>query len=176
MTETNKKLSRREAIKIVGTAAGASLLANIPAKWSRPELTGGNLPAHAQISCPGWTISVEWSDDLNIDLILILPGSLNGFHVATIGFLGPPYGPYEPTTGAQHGGNVTSAGTETITVPNLIDGTWTVYIRNYNDASVPITVSYGGFINYNTAIIMPAVSELHLVVNIENCVGTISAG
>ena len=50
MTETNKKLSRREAIKLLGTATGASLLANIPAKWSKPELTGGVLPAHAQIS------------------------------------------------------------------------------------------------------------------------------
>jgi len=50
MTETNKKLSRREAIKIVGAAAGASLLANIPAKWSKPELTGASMPAHAQTS------------------------------------------------------------------------------------------------------------------------------
>jgi len=45
------KLSRREAIKILGAATGASLLANIPAKWSKPELTGSNLPAFAQTSC-----------------------------------------------------------------------------------------------------------------------------
>jgi len=48
-----KKISRREAIKLLGAAAGASLLANIPAKWSKPELTGGVLPAHAQTSCSG---------------------------------------------------------------------------------------------------------------------------
>jgi len=45
-----KKITRREAIKVLGAAAGASLLANIPAKWSKPELTGGALPAHAQTS------------------------------------------------------------------------------------------------------------------------------
>ena len=48
-----KKLSRREAIKLLGTATGASLLANLPSKWSRPELSGGSIPAHAQTSlCP----------------------------------------------------------------------------------------------------------------------------
>jgi len=50
MTNQNK-LSRREAIKILGTATGASLLANLPAKWSKPELAGSFLPAHAQSSC-----------------------------------------------------------------------------------------------------------------------------
>ena len=45
-----KKITRREAIKILGATAGASLLANIPTKWSTPELTGGALPAHAQTS------------------------------------------------------------------------------------------------------------------------------
>ena len=44
------KLSRREAIKLLGATAGASLLANIPSKWSKPELSGGSLPAHAQTS------------------------------------------------------------------------------------------------------------------------------
>jgi len=45
-----KKITRREAIKILGATAGASLLANIPTKWSKPELIGGVLPAHAQTS------------------------------------------------------------------------------------------------------------------------------
>ncbi len=53
MTETKqktKKLSRRDAIKLLGAAAGASMLANLPSKWSTPELTSGVLPAHAQTS------------------------------------------------------------------------------------------------------------------------------
>ena len=47
---TEKKLSRRDAIKLLGSAVGATTLANIPSKWSKPQLTGGVLPAHAQIS------------------------------------------------------------------------------------------------------------------------------
>ena len=50
MTVT-KKLSRRDAIKLLGAAAGATVLANLPSKWSKPELASGVLPAHAQTSC-----------------------------------------------------------------------------------------------------------------------------
>jgi len=55
---TKKKLNRRDAIKLIGAAAGASALANLPAKWSKPFLTGGVLPAHAQTSCYALTIEV----------------------------------------------------------------------------------------------------------------------
>ena len=47
---TPKKLSRRDAIKLLGAATGATLLANLPSKWSKPELSSGVLPAHAQTS------------------------------------------------------------------------------------------------------------------------------
>lgn len=53
MTETKqktKKLSRRDAIKLLGAAAGASVLANLPSKWNTPEIARGVLPAHAQTS------------------------------------------------------------------------------------------------------------------------------
>ena len=45
-----KKLSRRDAIKLLGAAAGATALANLPSKWSKPSLTSGVLPAHAATS------------------------------------------------------------------------------------------------------------------------------
>lgn len=45
-----KKLSRRDAIKLLGAATGATLLANLPSKWSKPSLASGVLPAHAQTS------------------------------------------------------------------------------------------------------------------------------
>lgn len=45
-----KKLSRRDAIKLLGAAAGATVLANLPSKWSTPELASGVLPVHAQTS------------------------------------------------------------------------------------------------------------------------------
>jgi len=61
-----KKLSRRDAIKVLGAAAGASVLANIPAKWSKPSVAGGVLPAHAQTSnCPPQTASM-YVEFLNI--------------------------------------------------------------------------------------------------------------
>jgi hypothetical protein len=46
------KLSRRDALKLLGAAAGASVLANLPSEWSTPQLTAGVLPAHAQTSVP----------------------------------------------------------------------------------------------------------------------------
>ena len=58
MTNQNK-LSRREAIKLLGATAGASLLANIPAEWSKPELSGSVLPAHAQTSCSEFSVFID---------------------------------------------------------------------------------------------------------------------
>jgi len=51
MTEEKKnQLSRRDALKVLGAAAGATALANLPSKWNSPELLSGVLPAHAQTS------------------------------------------------------------------------------------------------------------------------------
>jgi hypothetical protein len=47
---TQKKLSRRDAIKLLGATTGAAMLANLPSKWKTPELASGVLPAHAQTS------------------------------------------------------------------------------------------------------------------------------
>ncbi len=46
----SRKLSRRDALKLLGAGAGASILANLPTKWTKPELVAGVLPAHAQTS------------------------------------------------------------------------------------------------------------------------------
>jgi hypothetical protein len=56
MPQTTKKLSRRDALKVLGAAAGATALANLPAKWTTPKLEAGVLPAHAQSSCFGLEI------------------------------------------------------------------------------------------------------------------------
>lgn len=48
--ETSKRLSRRDALKLIGAATGAAVLANLPSKWTKPELVNGVLPAHAQTS------------------------------------------------------------------------------------------------------------------------------
>lgn len=46
--QPKKKLSRRDAFKILGATLGATVLANLPSKWSKPEVVSGVLPAHAQ--------------------------------------------------------------------------------------------------------------------------------
>lgn len=58
------KISRREAIKLLGAAAGASVLANLPSKWSKPELTGSTLPAHAQTSSSLEIVGCEFTLDI----------------------------------------------------------------------------------------------------------------
>ena len=55
----HKKLSRRDAIKLIGATAGASALTQIPSKWSKPSLVGGMIPIHAQTSgCGPGTMSM----------------------------------------------------------------------------------------------------------------------
>jgi hypothetical protein len=63
--QTPKKISRRDAIKLLGAATGATILANLPAKWDTPEAVSGVLPAHAQTSGPNLSIL---SCDLNVNL------------------------------------------------------------------------------------------------------------
>ena len=51
MEETSqKKISRRDAMKFLAAAVGAATVANLPPKWSKPGLEAGVLPAHAQTS------------------------------------------------------------------------------------------------------------------------------
>jgi len=51
MTEqTEKKLSRRDAMKILGAAIGATALAALPSEWDKPALAASELPKHAQQS------------------------------------------------------------------------------------------------------------------------------
>lgn len=52
MTQEPKKVSRRQAIKLLTATAGAATLASMPNKWVKPILKAGVLPAHAQTSTP----------------------------------------------------------------------------------------------------------------------------
>ncbi len=47
---TVKKISRRDAMKLLGAAIGAAALSTLPSKWNTPELVAGVLPAHARQS------------------------------------------------------------------------------------------------------------------------------
>ena len=44
---TQKNLSRREALKVLGAAAA---MASLPKSWSKPAMIAGSLPIHAQTS------------------------------------------------------------------------------------------------------------------------------
>ncbi len=50
MTQEPKKVSRRQAIKLLTATAGVATLASLPNKWVKPVLNAGVLPAHAQTS------------------------------------------------------------------------------------------------------------------------------
>ncbi len=47
---TEKKISRRDTIKVLGAAIGGAALSTIPAKWSKPVLAASQLPEHARQS------------------------------------------------------------------------------------------------------------------------------
>src|SRR5688572_3340932 len=54
-----KKISRRDAIKLLGAVTGATVLANLPSKWKTPEIVRGILPAHAQTSLVLHTLACD---------------------------------------------------------------------------------------------------------------------
>lgn len=58
-TQSKKKLSRRDSLKLMSSAA-AALLIPIPDKWSKPELNSGKLPEHAQTSGTGGTLCYDY--------------------------------------------------------------------------------------------------------------------
>ena len=57
------KVSRRDAVKILAAAVGATALSNLPGKWTKPSLDVGILPAHALTSGSkyNYIITPEWN-------------------------------------------------------------------------------------------------------------------
>jgi hypothetical protein len=100
MNESPSKISRRELLKILGASvgsAGASLL--VPARWTKPAILAGVLPAHAQstavleiirgaLDCPttfkanpptGPSATIYYSDSLGgVDAFTILKITSSG--------------------------------------------------------------------------------------------------
>jgi hypothetical protein len=75
------KVSRRDAVKILTAVAGATALANIPSKWTKPSLDIGILPAHAQTSgvhtlAVGPDQNVDYCSPANlVSTVTISPGA-----------------------------------------------------------------------------------------------------
>lgn len=47
---TKKKISRRDAMKLLAAAVGAATVANLPSEWNQPALAASELPEHARQS------------------------------------------------------------------------------------------------------------------------------
>lgn len=144
MSEKDKKqLTRRDALKVLGAAAGATALANLPNKWDSPELLSGVLPAHAQTSACGdymqaiavTTTMVESEFGMeygDFDFILCTP---NGYFVwggrsgdgATSG----------PDNRDLFGPNTDS---EWLEIAGAVEGTYSIYLINWSDSSLDISI------------------------------------
>ena len=90
---STKKISRRDAMKILAVVAGASALASVPSKWTKPGLDIGVLPVHAATS-GGHTLAAGASDpaaNFCFDLISTVtitpptPGILMHYAISTSG-------------------------------------------------------------------------------------------
>ncbi len=80
MKASTKKISRRDALKAAAAALGAAALANLPDKWSKPSLSAGVLPAHAQTS----EFLIECNDSITAGNFISLPELRSGFMGATL--------------------------------------------------------------------------------------------
>lgn len=142
--ETRRNLSRRQALKVLTAVTGATALSQLPARWSKPLLQVGVLPAHAQTSpvptatatptptaTPPPTLiqglitaEVDWSfevGEIDLDLEVFDPGDSQW---ATPGNL--------TTLTLQHGGGspLGGSGNETVTSPGLVAvGNYQVRLR-----------------------------------------------
>lgn len=146
MTEQPKKLSRRDAIKLIGAAAGASVLASLPTKWTKPEITTGVLPAHAQTSPTLPTVTTDLIEDqsstdnkMNFFGTVVSDG---GSPVTARGFVwSTSPGPTLPTNDVPSGsgtGHMSSFGVNTT-------GNQTIYLRAY--ATNSVGTAYGSELN-----------------------------
>lgn len=97
----SKEISRRDAMKILAAVVGATTLANIPDKWTKPDMELGVLPAHAQTSMSPHTMVAGaddpaanfcWPLDSSATLTPATPGIVMRYVVTTTGdaVLNPP--------------------------------------------------------------------------------------
>ena len=104
--QKTKKISRRDAIKLLGAVTGATVLANLPTKWNTPEIASGVLPAHAQTSTTLFTATCGPFSDIEPDTdqltfsILIDPPVSGIIMRWSISFTNAEYdNPLSPTSG-----------------------------------------------------------------------------
>ncbi len=148
--EANEKLDRRRLLKGLAAAGGAvAASALIPARWSKPSVSVGVLPAHAQVTgAPDLVVELCWEEPINLDVTVIEPG---GGDPDAVG----PNNPTGPT--ATYHGDDQDGGCELITVPagGAADGHYHVDLWNWDEqitaeATLTITTPAGTFVCHPT--------------------------
>jgi hypothetical protein len=59
--QTNKEVSRRQLLKALAATGGATALAGMSGQWLKPVVEVGLLPAHAQGSAVGYTLTASYT-------------------------------------------------------------------------------------------------------------------
>lgn len=126
--ESTKNISRRDAIKILTAVAGAVALANIPSKWSKPELGIGVLPAHAQTST-SYTLDVGLSD----------PAANFCFPFTSTAAITPP------DVGIPMHYSIATTGIVSVTSPVALTGTVSTDASGIAALSISVDTSLGAF-------------------------------
>jgi len=126
--EPTEKLNRRRLLKGLAAAGGAAAAsALLPAKWSKPAVSVGVLPAHAQVTgAPDLLVQLCWSEPIDLDVTVIEPG---GGDEDAVG----PSNPIGPT--ATYSGDDQDGGCEQITVPagHAAPGCYHVDVWNWDE-------------------------------------------
>ena len=136
----NRSVGRRELLKLLTASSGAIIASSlVPAKWRRPEVQIGVLPAHAQVSQPGLTVLASWEMNgavIDVDLMVWDPGG-SGEQVDWTNRFGP--------TATHSGDNIDfdpARNWERVTVPTggAADGVYRVWVHAHEESSVEVTV------------------------------------
>jgi len=137
MDESQGSISRRNALKILAAATGASALTLLPKSWKKPVVGVGALPAFAQgsLGTGDFQATLTWNEGvstpcnndgqngIDVDLSVVEPDS------TVVGWFNP-----DGTTARLDFDNVCGFGPENIFVPsgNADDGDYDVYVTYYS--------------------------------------------
>jgi hypothetical protein len=120
--ENDSTISRRELLKILSAGGGAlAASAFLPAKWVKPLIKVGVLPAHAQASMYTITATGATNDGMDVTLTVTISPAIPGIPMQAAVALSMGFGTPVNTVLT---GNTTATGTATFFLPLPICGTW----------------------------------------------------
>ena len=125
---STKKISRRDAMKILAVVAGASALASVPSKWTKPGLDIGVLPVHAATS-GGHTLAAGASD----------PAANFCWPLISTATISPV------ATGILMHYAITTGGIVSVTIPAALSGTVPTDASGVASLSISVNITPGAF-------------------------------